>query len=83
MTTHTAQPAEPLVLTADEVAELFGRDAGGKLRVSARTITRHAAQIPGLFQLGSKKLWKRGPLLAWLDDIKAGTVIPFGRRASQ
>lgn len=82
MTSTTSAPlAEPLVLTAEEVAELFGRDSGGKLRVSARTITRHAKEIPGLFQLGSKKLWKRGPLIAWLDGIKAGTVIPFSRSA--
>jgi hypothetical protein len=79
MTTTTAD--EPVFLTADEVAELFGRDSSGKLRISKRSVYRHWKAIPGAIRLGTKLLFRRGPLMAWAADVQAGTVIPFARKA--
>ncbi len=77
----TAIASEPLFLTVAEVADLFGRDPSGRARVSARTVYRHWKAIPGAIRLGSKLLFRRGPLMAWVDDVRAGTVIPFARSA--
>jgi hypothetical protein len=73
--------AEPLFLNVAEVAELFGRDSAGKLRLSTRGVYRHWKTIPGAVRLGKKLLFRRGPLMAWVDDIRQGTVIPFARSA--
>lgn len=82
MTTVVAIAAEPLFLSVAEVAELFGRDAAGKLRLSERSVYRHWKLIPGALRLGERKLlFKRAPLMAWIEDVRSGVVIPFARSA--
>lgn len=71
----------PNFLTVEEVAELFGRDAAGKLRLSQRSVYRHHKQIPGAVRFGARLLFRRPPLMAWVDGVKGGDLIPFSRGA--
>jgi excisionase family DNA binding protein len=55
----------PLLLTADEAAEL--------LRTSRKAIYAMAerAQLPGITRIGRRLLVRRDDLLAWLDERRA------------
>jgi predicted DNA-binding transcriptional regulator AlpA len=57
-----ASPSEPLLITAEEFAEL--------MQISTRTLwrLRSAAQIPEPVRIGGTVRWNRERVLDWIDE---------------
>lgn len=61
----TDRPYTPLLMTADETAELLRKSRKAVYLMVSR------GQLPGVTRIGRRLLLRRDDLLAWLDESRA------------